>query len=311
MVIEVLEKTLPRVKVDPTTLRDTMATAAPTPPEAAAARTVWIPSTRRLYGLLSACLKHDEPVLLVGETGTGKTTVCELYAQAIGVRLHAINCHQHTETADFIGGLRPARGRKFKLAAVEMRVKELEGKAGATPREGEDASGSANSRAAEPSADELRARVDRLADLSANSEMSAEISAEIDGVRGMLCEAEALFSWYDGPLLTAMRNGELLLIDEISLADDAVRPAHPSRACSFCCCCGRCWCRGAGARAFEFGARPRADSGPAGALVRNRGGACGGRISSDGDDEPGRRFREEGALSRAAQPIHRGVGACR
>ena len=97
MVIEVLEKTLPRVKVDPTTLRDTMATAAPTPPEAAAARTVWIPSTRRLYGLLSACLKHDEPVLLVGETGTGKTTVCELYAQAIGVRLqrpeHSIGCN--------------------------------------------------------------------------------------------------------------------------------------------------------------------------------------------------------------------------
>ncbi len=260
MVIEVLEKTLPRVKVDPTTLRDAMAKVAPTPPEAAAARTVWIPSTRRLYGLLSACLNHDEPVLLVGETGTGKTTVCELYAQAIGVRLHAINCHQHTETADFIGGLRPARGRKFKLAAVEARVRELEGKAGATPMEREDALCSADSRTAEPSADELRSRVDRLAHLSANS---AEISAEIDGVRGMLCEAEALFSWYDGPLLTAMRNGELLLIDEISLADDAVRSADSSCARSFWCCGGRRCCCGAGARAFEFGARPRADAGPA------------------------------------------------
>ena len=33
----------------------------------------------------------------------------------------------------------------------------------------------------------------------------------------------ALFVWEDGPLLTAMRQGDLLLIDEISLAEDAVR----------------------------------------------------------------------------------------
>ncbi len=32
----------------------------------------------------------------------------------------------------------------------------------------------------------------------------------------------ALFTWYDGPLVNAMRNGDLLLIDEISLADDSV-----------------------------------------------------------------------------------------
>ena len=45
--------------------------------------TVWMPSTVRLHSLVSHCMQHDEPILLVGETGTGKTTVCQLYAEAV------------------------------------------------------------------------------------------------------------------------------------------------------------------------------------------------------------------------------------
>ena len=35
-------------------------------------------------------------------------------------------------------------------------------------------------------------------------------------------ESSALFEWCDGPLVRAMRRGEMMLLDEISLADDAV-----------------------------------------------------------------------------------------
>ncbi len=55
------------------------------------------------------CLQHSEPALLVGETGTGKTTVCQMLALARGQSLHIINCNQHTETSDFLGGFRPVR----------------------------------------------------------------------------------------------------------------------------------------------------------------------------------------------------------
>ena len=55
------------------------------------------------------CLRSMEPVLLVGETGTGKTTVCQMAALMRGQRLHILNCNQHTETSDFLGGFRPAR----------------------------------------------------------------------------------------------------------------------------------------------------------------------------------------------------------
>jgi midasin len=34
--------------------------------------------------------------------------------------------------------------------------------------------------------------------------------------------AKALFEWYDGPLVKAMKSGHMILLDEMSLAEDAV-----------------------------------------------------------------------------------------
>ena len=41
----------------------------------------------------------------------GKTTLCHLFASLLGRDLSSINCHMHTEAADFLGGLRPVRTR--------------------------------------------------------------------------------------------------------------------------------------------------------------------------------------------------------
>ena len=59
--------------------------------------------------VMCRCLQHSEPALLVGDTGTGKTTVCQMLALMRGQKLHIINCNQHTETSDFLGGYRPIR----------------------------------------------------------------------------------------------------------------------------------------------------------------------------------------------------------
>lgn len=79
---------------------------------------VWTASMRRMYCLLQRCLEFSEPALLCGETGTGKTTVCQMAAFVRGQRLHIINCNQHTEVSDFLGGFRPNRcaGRAQQLA---------------------------------------------------------------------------------------------------------------------------------------------------------------------------------------------------
>ena len=278
IVLEVISKAMPNTSLSPPALYERLLANAPGgrgaaadtggAPSAAgdAHSTVWMPSTRRLYALLAACMEHNEAVLLVGETGTGKTTVCQLFAEAASQRLHIINCHQNTETADFVGGLRPTRGRALLLRELERRVRSLEARlpaarAGEAPKaDGADGRVGADDLVDGASADEVSPMVVDQAD--GESETTAEaIESRLDSVHseltaikeslphgaeeaealdggesealdGLLAEADsvsagivrsrALFAWSDGPLLTAMRNGDLLLIDEISLAEDAV-----------------------------------------------------------------------------------------
>ena len=93
-------------------------------------------------------------MLLVGETGCGKTSVSAAVSQDIlRSSFLTVNCHLNTEATDFLGGLRPCRNREG---------------------EGDDT------------------------------------------------EETRLFEWADGPLVNAMLRGHVLLIDEISLADDSV-----------------------------------------------------------------------------------------
>ena len=73
-------------------------------------------SLARMWRLAARAVTHNEPVLLVGETGSGKTMVCQLLAARRGQRVRILNCHQSTETADIVGGLRPVRGRGELLA---------------------------------------------------------------------------------------------------------------------------------------------------------------------------------------------------
>uniref|UniRef100_A0A0R3RTL0 Midasin n=1 Tax=Elaeophora elaphi TaxID=1147741 RepID=A0A0R3RTL0_9BILA len=68
-------------------------------------------SIRRMLVLVSQSWRFDEPVLIVGETGCGKTTVAQMLAKE---KLLAMNCHERTEAADFLGSLRPVGEGTFK-----------------------------------------------------------------------------------------------------------------------------------------------------------------------------------------------------
>uniref|UniRef100_A0A8D2KWR3 Midasin n=1 Tax=Varanus komodoensis TaxID=61221 RepID=A0A8D2KWR3_VARKO len=72
---------------------------------------VWTQGMMRLAVLVGRALEFGEPVLLVGETGCGKTTICQMFAALASQKLHSVNCHLHMETSDFLGGLRPVRQR--------------------------------------------------------------------------------------------------------------------------------------------------------------------------------------------------------
>ncbi|CAB1097865.1 unnamed protein product [Ectocarpus sp. CCAP 1310/34] len=48
------------------------------------------------------------------------------------------------------------------------------------------------------------------------------LQRELVLLKTLAVRTKGLFEWVDGPLVTAMRKGELILLDELSLADDAV-----------------------------------------------------------------------------------------
>ncbi|KAH9525006.1 AAA ATPase midasin, partial [Bulinus truncatus] len=53
---------------------------------------------------VAVCIQRNEPVLLCGETGTGKTSTVHFLAHHLGHRLHVINLNQQSDSTDLLGG---------------------------------------------------------------------------------------------------------------------------------------------------------------------------------------------------------------
>jgi midasin len=168
---------------------------------------VWTSAMQRLYALVFHALKNNEPVLLVGETGAGKTSVCELVAEAFGKHLYTVNCHQNTETADLLGGQRPIRNRTVAGLEALAETRNILQRCDITSKLSD--------------ADSIQSYlhfIDRILDESiAQPDRDA-----LREVQRKLQRANSLFEWHDGPLIEAMRGGAVFLLDEISLADDSV-----------------------------------------------------------------------------------------
>lgn len=64
-----------------------------------------------LLAALAGCIHSNEPVLLTGETGTGKTTAVTYLASLLSRPLVSLNLSQQTESSDLIGGWKPVEAR--------------------------------------------------------------------------------------------------------------------------------------------------------------------------------------------------------
>jgi midasin len=56
---------------------------------------------------LAVCMRSSEPTLLVGETGTGKTTVASYLAKLLVKKLIPLNLSNQSEASDLLGGFKP------------------------------------------------------------------------------------------------------------------------------------------------------------------------------------------------------------
>ncbi|KAL3008468.1 hypothetical protein AAZX31_07G033800 [Glycine max] len=183
-------------------------------------------SMQRLYFLVERCYNLREPVLLVGETGGGKTTVCQLLSACLQLKLHTLNCHQYTETSDFIGGFRPIRERSTLISNYKEIIEKLK-KLKAYRYFSEDLSVSSDINHASSTLDLLNGMIrnckeGHVCSLDVSREdINALEQINLD-LNGLHQKWQSIFMWQDGPLIKAMRDGDLFLVDEISLADDSV-----------------------------------------------------------------------------------------
>ncbi|RFU29962.1 hypothetical protein B7463_g6350, partial [Scytalidium lignicola] len=201
---EVIERVM-KVKLDPNHLYHINRSPEITAYDATANRhgVVWTRAMRRIYVLVAHAIRNNEPVLLVGETGCGKTTVCQMLADAFGKELRIVNAHQNTETSDLIGAQRPVRNRNAILDQLGRDITlALETLGNAPPRE-------------------PHALIDAYENLHP-SDIERLPQYLQDQIKSNHLKSKSLFEWSDGSLVQAMKQGQFFLLDEISLASDSV-----------------------------------------------------------------------------------------
>ena len=166
-------------------------------------RIVWTPAMKRLFVLVSQALANNEPVLLIGETGCGKTQICQTIAEAFGRGLRVYNAHTNTETGDLIGAQRPARHKAETDRELKLDLNRLLGKSFDVPSTSD-------------------MSLDDLIDHFEEVDLSKSDADLVERIRRQISFHRSLFEWVDGSLISAMKAGDYFLLDEISLADDAV-----------------------------------------------------------------------------------------
>ncbi|KAJ1957077.1 AAA ATPase midasin, partial [Linderina pennispora] len=170
----------------------------------------WTKAMRRLFILTALCLRFHEPVLLVGETGCGKTTVCQMLAEAKSQLLHIVNCHQNTESSDILGGQRPVRNRNALITSAHEILAQVLGSEALASRK----------------IDTPELLKEFIEQWQANAPEAQQIieaqGGRLEEAYELMTRSQDLFAWHDGPLVQAMKQGDMFLMDELNLADDSV-----------------------------------------------------------------------------------------
>ncbi|KAF9586972.1 hypothetical protein IFM89_039844 [Coptis chinensis] len=198
-----------------------------------------IPSSLHVLEKIACSVKHNEPVLLVGETGTGKTTLVQNLASRLGQPLTVLNLSQQSDVEDLSGGLkstdprficiplynefmelfprtfsktvnpgileylRKHRNDKNWKKILETLQKALQKVLDLTQRERRIAGAGKRKR---PLSEEVFQAWERFTD---------KLNLAHRQINASSCMA---FSFVEGAFITALRNGHWILLDEVNLA---------------------------------------------------------------------------------------------
>ena len=198
--------------------------------------------SKRLLERLVTCVDRQEPVLLVGETGTGKTTVTQYLASQLGKKLIVFNMSQQSDSSDLLGGFKPVDirvlanplretfldlfGSTFSVKSNQVFLDSVQ-KAYSKKKWKHFSTGLWNavgmakklmdvsSAGSESSGKKLKRQLDD--DMKQKWIQFEEDLGQFDAQREQIKD-NLLFSFVDGALIKAIQAGHWVLLDEVNLA---------------------------------------------------------------------------------------------
>lgn len=187
----------------------------------------------RLIESIGVCIRENEPTLLVGETGCGKTTLLQHLAALSGRELIVQNLSLQTDSTDLLGGYRPLEiqhvARRVYEEFLDLFVSTFSRKQNADflgyastvlkKRQWKKLSQSFR-RAAKLGLSKVQERIDEGSVTAFSLSVWKRFSqtAERFEQQRLACDTGLAFVFSEGALVDAIRKGKWVLLDEINLA---------------------------------------------------------------------------------------------
>ena len=187
----------------------------------------------RLVESLAVCVRQNEPALLVGETGTGKTSVLQHLAKLAGRELVVQNLSLQTDSTDLLGGYRPLEIRNVARRAYQTFV-DLFTSTFSRKQNAEFLSFAASAlqkgnwkklsqvfrRAGQMGLKKVKERNAAMSGHPSSISAWKDFCQTVDRFeqQRLACDSGLAFVFSEGALVDAIRRGKWVLLDEINLA---------------------------------------------------------------------------------------------
>ena len=175
---------------------------------------------------ISVAVDNKEPVLLCGETGTGKTSCVQYLANLLRKRLTVVNMNQQSDSTDLLGGYKPIE-MKVLMEPIRTEYLELFSKTFETEKNVSFLTKFSQKYQSEDwiTLFKVMTRVYESALIKCTESQVLDrwrqLGERIQRLQTYKSSEKGCltFSFIDGSLVKAMRNGEWILLDEINLAE--------------------------------------------------------------------------------------------